>query len=376
MARRMIDFTDEVLIQKFEQLDKKMDSKMHYQAASSASDLNFSWLDHVEEACPYIDNIVRKPRVILVSDANVEKVEKAKKITVESVKHLARHTNYIDDYDNMSDEVKISNVLDVRNEESFNTYENRFVYTLINHIQIFILKQEKILDEFEAVNDKELEYKSATVVNGEKVFIEMKVTSKKVFKGEDDDEFAKQIEDIRRRLKRIKQYMSIWNSSMFMKDLTKTKVPAVKPPIKKTNLILRNPNFQMATKLWEYIIRYNDDSENENENLDNNGNDILINILDGAFSDSYAVLDIICDSKRAQKENLRKHAVVIVNKLISRAVSLLLDAGIEVSDKEIMQLIGEELHKEKTKKLRGNGEVKEMFKSALSDYLDQTQNYL
>ena len=376
MARRMKDFTDEVLIQKFEQLDKKMDSKMHYQAASSASDLNFSWLDHVEEACPYIDNIVRKPRVILVSDANVEKVEKAKKITVESVKHLARHTNYIDDYDNMSDEVKISNVLDVRNEESFNTYENRFVYTLINHIQIFILKQEKILDEFEAVNDKELEYKSDTVVNGEKVLIEMKVTSKKVFNGEDDDEFAKQIEDIRRRLKRIKQYMSIWNSSMFMKDLTKTKVPAVKPPIKKTNLILRNPNFQMATKLWEYIIRYNDDSENENENLDNNGNDILINILDGAFSDSYAVLDIICDSKRAQKENLRKHAVVIVNKLISRAVSLLLDAGIEVSDKEIMQLIGEELHKEKTKKLRGNGEVKEMFKSALSDYLDQTQNYL
>ena len=38
-----------------------------------------------------------------------------------------------------------------------------------------------------------------------------------------------------------------------MTSLEKQHAIPVIPPIKKTNLILKNPNFQMATKLWDFL---------------------------------------------------------------------------------------------------------------------------
>ena len=75
---------------------KNVNSDMHYKSELSSEGSNFDWLDEIEFALTYIDNIVRSPRVILVSEQEVVKIERAKKITVESVKDLARNTFYIE----------------------------------------------------------------------------------------------------------------------------------------------------------------------------------------------------------------------------------------------------------------------------------------
>ena len=104
---------------------KKLASEMSYKSTYNGDALSFDWIDIVEEACPRLDIIVRNAKVALVQEANVELIEKAKRITVESVKDLARHTNYINKFDEATQSVEPGKILDIRNEETFNIYENR-----------------------------------------------------------------------------------------------------------------------------------------------------------------------------------------------------------------------------------------------------------
>src|SRR5574344_1693852 len=59
--------------------------------------VSFEWLDLMEDTIHYIDNILRNPNRFIVNEEEVVKVEQARRITVESIKHLARHTNLIQD---------------------------------------------------------------------------------------------------------------------------------------------------------------------------------------------------------------------------------------------------------------------------------------
>ena len=85
--------------------NRKIESEMSYKSAYKGNVLSFDWLDEFEEACPRIDLIVRRAKVTLIQEQNVELIEKAKRITVESVKDLAKHTSYINEIDQKTGDV-------------------------------------------------------------------------------------------------------------------------------------------------------------------------------------------------------------------------------------------------------------------------------
>ena len=74
------------------------------------------------------------------------------------------------------------------------------------------------------------------------------------------------------------------------------------PPIKKTNLILKNPNFQMATKLWDFLYSIDEEKNKKINGLDSKGDELLRKILDDSCLMDYYVLDSISSSKKEQKE--------------------------------------------------------------------------
>ena len=123
--------------------NKKIESEMSYKSAFNGNALSFDWIDEFENACPRIDIIVRNAKVTLIQEANIELIEKAKRITVESVKDLARHTNYINTFDEKTGMVEPGKILDIRNEETFNIYENRFLHTLIYLLDRFVYEREQ-----------------------------------------------------------------------------------------------------------------------------------------------------------------------------------------------------------------------------------------
>ena len=99
------------------------------------SEYDYEWLEMIEEVLPYLDNILRNPKRFIINEEEIVKVELARKVTVESVIHLTQHTNLIQDIDEKKGDVKPSKILNINKEESLDTYENRFVYTLNNKLK-------------------------------------------------------------------------------------------------------------------------------------------------------------------------------------------------------------------------------------------------
>ena len=61
--------------------------------------VDYSWIKEIEDAIPSIDSIIMNPRRFIVQEEDVVRIEKTKKVTLESIKDLAVHTNYIQEVD-------------------------------------------------------------------------------------------------------------------------------------------------------------------------------------------------------------------------------------------------------------------------------------
>lgn len=377
MANFLENVIDKELQEKSDLFLKKLDSSMHFKSNFSGDLVSFEWVDEIEQACPYIDNVVRHPKLTLIREENVVKIEKSKKITVASVKDLARHTNYISKVDKKTQDVQPSKILDIRNEETFNIYENRFLYTLIDTLNRFLMKKEELLKDFEIKNNKTLEYAASSLTESEKINIEVKVTANTLPKEQNDKKLEEEIESIKGRIKRIREYITSWQKSEMIKSLEKAHVPFILPPIKKTNIILKNPNFQIAVKLWGFLQTYDyTDKDNEKEIMDNDGNDFLKGFLDHSFIINYYVLDSISKYKRDQKDKLSKYAVLMITEEIEKTISLLMSNGINISEEELLGAIAKQMNKDKGTRLVGVDDVKKKFKSAIDEYLERTQDFL
>ena len=356
---------------------KKLESEMSYKSTYNGNLLSFDWLDEIEEACPRIDIITRRAKVALVQEANVELIEKAKRITVESVKDLSRHTNYINKYDKKTNTVEPGKILDIRSEETYNIYENRFLYTLIYTMQSFILEREDELKKLEISDNKILEYKGKSQTPKERVNIEIRIASDSIPSDEVGEDIQEKIKDIKVRIKRVKEYIGSWMRSDMVKELDKAHITYVRSPIKKTNIILKNPNFRVATQLWEYLQRYGfNDNDNSKDNESSTGNDVIKGFIDHSFLINYYVLDSISNSKREQKKQLSKYAIVMLTEEIKRILDLLQNSGINIDEEELMKLVSKELKEDKGNRLVGAEDVKKKFKNAMDEYLERTQGYL
>ena len=355
----------------------KLKSEMNYKSLYNGDLISFEWLEKIEFACPYIDIIVRNPKLTLIQEENLVKVERSKRITVASVKDLAKHTQYIEDVDKKTNDVRPSKILDIRNEETYNIYENRFLYTLINDLHRFVADKEKLLNNFEINKNKTLEYKGSSVTKLEKVNIEVKVSSTSLPTKQDDKKLEEEINDAKKRLKRVNDYLSSWDKSEMVKALTKEHVNFVSPPLKKTNILLKNPNFRIAVRLWDYIRTYDlDKKDDSKESDDNNSIDIMKSFLDHSFLIDYAVMDSMVKLKREQKKNMTQYAVVILTEEIGRVMDLLASCGYKTNEDELLSLIAKQLKDDKRDRLVGAEDVKKKFKSAMEEYLERTQKYL
>ncbi len=356
---------------------KNIDSEMDYRSLFQSDLLVFDWVDEMEFACPYIDIIVRNPKLTLIQEKNVVKVERAKRVNVDSVKNLAKNTQYINKIKE-DQSVEPKKILEVRNEETYNIYENRFLYTLIDDMARFIRDKEQILNHFELIENKRLEYAATTKAAGEKIHIEMAISSESLPNQKLDKKLEEEIKKVKKRLKRIKDYISSWYHSPMMKQLEREHVKPIKPPLKKTNITLKNPNFRIAARLWDFIRAYDlDEKENNQNNTNlNDSIELLKGFLDHSFFIDYGVLNSMNTQKRIQKKTMTEYALVILTEEVHRIVSLFLSSGIKITDEELLALIAKEIKAEKKERLVGSDDVKRKFQSAMDEYLERMQKNL
>lgn len=367
---------DEQLKVKSDNFIKNVKSGMHLKSDLNSDINSLEWLEIIEEVCPYLDNIVRTPKVALVSESEVTKIEKARKTSVDTVKDLSKHTDYIDKIDPETGDVLPSKLLVVFREETFNTYENRFIYTLILNLLRFLTEKEELLKDLKPRNDKTLEYSASTSNGKEKIKVDVKISTKPTRLSDEDNDLDKEINSVRKRIEKMKKFVNSWLASELITSLQKQHATLVMPPIKKTNLILKNPNFQMATKLWNFLYSVDEEQKKKINGMDSKGDELLRKILDDACLMDYYVLDSISINKKDQKEKLCKYALLMIMNQVQRAIDILLENGIKISEQELFKLLSTELEKKKSISQIGSADIKKKFQKEMDDYLAKASQYL
>ena len=139
--------------------------------------IDYSWVDVLDESIPYLDNIIRNPRRFIVSEEDIVPIEKTKKVAEESIKHLAVHTNLIQDVDE-DGMVKPIKLLNVFKEETIDLYENRFIYSLITNLYTFV-REQMTYEEQSASNKEErsVHYEANTSFDNRTVNIKLDLVS-------------------------------------------------------------------------------------------------------------------------------------------------------------------------------------------------------
>lgn len=365
------------VIEKGNMFLEHLESEMKYQSNYSGDMMAFDWLDEIEEACPYVDIIIRVPKNALIREENVTLIEKSKKTDAASVKDLARHTEYINKYDQKTSSIEPSKILDIRNEETYNIYENRFLYTLVDNLDRFIAKKEKMLDNFEIGDSKVLEYVSNTNTKYEKVELEVKLLSKTIPSKELDKKLVAEIASIKKRLKKVKEYIASWQRSEMITALAKAHVKLVEPPIKKTNITLKNPNFKIAVRLWEYILKYDYEENNqEKDNFAKEEDNILMTFLDHSFLIDYFVSDSAAPFKREQKQKMASASIYTLSRQVEIIMNLLNSMGYDLTEEELFKLVADTIKKNRSERLVGVDDVKKKFQNLMEEYLERTQDGL
>ena len=375
MSKRSYYFSDIDVNQKTkkEKFAEKLESNYKYNSNYLGDVLNFEWLEQIEKACLNIDTIVRKAKFALIKEEETVRMERSKNVTVESIKDLAKHTNYIDVYNPQKGEVLPSKILNIRSEETFNIYENRFLYTLILCMDDFVYKREQELKDLTVNDEKSLLYAAKSEIDSEKVELELKITSLIENTKDIDKKIKEEIKVLFKRIKRIKEYISSWKKSEMYTALEKAHIRPINPPIKKTNVILKNPNFQIAVLLWDYLRKYDlEDNENIKDNLNKEKNE-LIKYVDHSALKIYCVLDSISKLKTNQKHKMADYLVLLLLDEVEQTLEILKNCGYDITDEQLINMLLKENKNKKNSRLVGIDDVKKKFKTVMDEYLERTE---
>ena len=324
---------------RIEEFTNKINSTLKVKKYKKISKKDFEWIDMMGFTINYLDNILRCPNRFIVNEEEIVKIEQAKKVSVETIKHLSKNTNFIQTVDEKTGDVTPSKLLNVRKEETYNTYENRLIYTLIQNMKRFIKKQKEslFLETNEKQNDnrnnKTFEYFAETDVEDEQIEINLSLNSRlnPLSKKESEN-----LQDVFAKIQEIEGKITGLEATEVYKALVKEHVIEVKDPVKKTNVILKNVNFQYAMKLWEYLKENledkNQDIEEKKEYEDNSE---LKKMVDESFLLNYITLKTLDDDIEEKQDTNKEIQDMIVDQMIDK----MLELNENLSEEQLQKLI-------------------------------------
>ena len=210
------------------------------------------WLTIVEEGIDAIFNIVDKPRRFIKTSEEVVPVALAKKITADSVRHLSQNTQFINQ--NAAGEIEPTKILTVTTEESYDLYENRFVYHLIQRLFTFVDKRTDVIfwsTGDETCNVMSMESKVDDAYEEISYKVEMTIKNRQSYVENDSDHM-----DLFKRIDRVRRMSRTLRQSPFceiMKGCAR-----VHSPIQRTNLMMKDRDYRKCYQLWQFIESYDE----------------------------------------------------------------------------------------------------------------------
>lgn len=206
------------------------------------------FLDILETSYPHILRITKDPKKTIRYEQEVVGVEKAKKVDSSTIRHLASHTHLIKSIEN--DNVIPSKVLATFSEEEMGIYENRFIKTLMFRVDKFLqVRYDIIKSNLESFQSDRVKISNQFPLQDNMLSIDIDIAVKK--------DIVESVEKAKSAFDRVTQLREVYKglkNSEFMVALKSAKT--VNPPIMRTNIIMKNPDFKIAYALWTFLDRF------------------------------------------------------------------------------------------------------------------------
>ena len=375
MENSIVDIYQNASRKKSEKFKEHINSNLHVQTDIENVVRDTDWIDIMEDTIPYIDNIFRAPNRFIINEEEVVKIERARKITVESIKNLAKNTSFIQEVDKKTGDVKQSKILTLDKEKRYDTYENRLIYTLIQNMKFFLSMKKKSLEQVQNAgnkNNKKIEYTGSSKISNEKIDINMSLNTQMCAEKKNKDK-EEEPDELLLRISNLETRISDLTNSEVYKVIDKKHIALVREPIKKTNVVLKNVNFQYAMKLWTYLrdnIEDRTKSSKEKKNYEDKGN--LKNLMDESFFLNYLIVSTLNKSK--DKENIeqtqekqKEMQEIVISKMLEKVMSM----NNELSEKQLEDVIKEKYAIIKYRNQANIQEIQKIFNKHSDKYLEK-----
>ena len=253
----MAQASDTTVEQRREELEKVLDEE---------------WITVIEDSLDAINAIIEKPRRFITTEEEVVPVSLAKRISADSVRHLSQNTQFLAPAPD--GEVHPTRVLNVNTVETYDLYENRFVYHLIQRLLAFVDKRTDVIfwqTGNEICNRFKMHSKIDDAYEEIEYTVELSVKNRQSFAENDADNMGTFM-----RIDRVRRLVMSLASTSFCKLMAGC--ATVRSPIQRTNLMTKDPNYRTCYQLWQFMERY-----------DEVGYTINVKDSEMAFDDEYLI---------------------------------------------------------------------------------------
>lgn len=295
------------------------------------------WISVIEDSLDAINNVIEKPRRFITTEQEVVPVSLAKKISADSVRHLSQNTQFLAPSDDGG--VHPTKILNVNMAETYDLYENRFVYHLIQRLLTFVDRRTDVIfwsTGNEVRNRFTMHSKIGDAYEEIEYNVEMTVKDRQNFAENDADNM-----DTFMRIDRVRRLVMALRGSSFCQLMKGCSV--VRSPIQRTNLIMKDPNYRKCFQLWQFMERY-----------DKVGYSIQVKDSALAFDDeyltqmytnlinNYAVFKSLVSDDRNLTELASEQREPVVPKFIKEIKEELVDSC-DIPDVEVRKVFVEEV---------------------------------
>ena len=211
------------------------------------------WVTAIEDCLLALDEVTRSPSHFIEETEELLPIERTKKVTTRSIKHLCQHTGLISRIE--KGVVIPSKLLNVFRDESVMTYENKFVNTLLLRLFSFVTaRYEEALEYGANRHACVFSFTDKIESDEEKGKISFEIELSTPTEEREKTRFFQS--DLWARVKKLNEVITDYQSSEFCAQMGNA---VIKPPVVHTNPILKNKNLRQCLDLWEFLEGYDDE---------------------------------------------------------------------------------------------------------------------
>ena len=213
------------------------------------------WINEIEKGLVFVEKAIKEERQFIRNDGETVPIEKAKHVDKHSVEHLARHSEYISRLPEDGEDIIPDKLYMIERDSDYAVYENRFLYMLLRYLGDFIdVRLNRIL-ELGNTYRANMQMKKTISLGKRHISYEARLEEDRA---NDPYSFLNpEAKELIGRIEAIEHWVNALLGTTLMEQVAK--VPMVRPPITKTNVLRMNNNFKNAVALYEYVTSYEGD---------------------------------------------------------------------------------------------------------------------